>query len=372
MERLLFTTILKDKFFLISSFYLFYFSAVGVYVIYLPKILSNIGYSATQIGIVFSIAPLIRFLLPFFFLKKFKLDVKVFHISLFVLLASVGLLYLTLENFYLFCIAIFFYGASASIILPYVDTYSLELLSKEIYGKARLYGSIGFILIALVLAKFLESNYIGLHFIAVTIIFVVLSAYLLTNDTNFTKETITHENSFSLSNKLNLWISIFLMQVSFGAFYSFFTIYEKEAGLDLEVISYLWTFGVVCEIVLFYYQAKFLKFDLYKLMQFSVFITAVRWLILYLFPDNLTLLFISQSFHAFSFALYHTVTLSYLYKLYHNKNLASQFYYGIGFGLGGFFGSLIAGYFYGGYLFLFSSIVAFLAFLAIFKKRIYF
>jgi len=122
--------ILKNKFFLISSFYFFYFSAVGVYVIYLPKILSNIGYSPKEIGIVFSIAPLVRFLLPFLFLKRFKLNIKVFHLSLLVLLLSVGGLYLTIENFYLFSIAIFFYGASASIILPYVDTYSIELLKK--------------------------------------------------------------------------------------------------------------------------------------------------------------------------------------------------------------------------------------------------
>ena len=357
----MFTTILKNKFFLISAFYFFYFSAVGVYVIYLPKILSNIGYSPTKIGIVFSIAPLVRFLLPFFFLKKFKLDVKVFHVSLLVLLGSVGLLYLTIQNFYLFCIAIFFYGASASVILPYVDTYSLELLGKEVYGKARLYGSIGFILVALVLAKYLDSNYIGLHFIAITVLFCIITAYLLTNDSNFSKKSISEK--FSIKGDITLWISIFLMQVSFGAFYSFFTIYEKEAGLSLELISYLWTFGVVCEIALFYYQAKFLKFDLYKLMQFSVFITALRWFILYLFPDSLSLLFISQSFHAFSFALYHTVTLSYLYKLYHDKNLASQFYYGIGFGLGGFFGSLLAGYFYGEYLFLFSGVIALMAFL---------
>ncbi len=360
MERLL-SKILNNKFFLIGAFYFFYFSAVGVYVIYLPKILSNLGYSATKIGIVFSIAPLVRFLLPFFFLKRFKLDVKVFHISLLVLIVSVGLLYLTIQNFYLFCIAIFFYGASASVILPYVDTYSLELLSKEVYGKARLYGSIGFILVALVLAKYLNSNYTGLHFIAITILFCIITAYLLTNDSNFTKKSISKK--FSIKGDVALWISIFLMQVSFGAFYSFFTIYEREAGLSLEMISYLWTFGVICEIVLFYFQAKFLKFNLYKLMQFSIFITSIRWFILYLFPDSLSLLFISQSFHAFSFALYHTVTLSYLYKLYHDKNLASQFYYGIGFGLGGFFGSLIAGYIYGKYIFLFSSFVAILAFL---------
>ena len=281
---------------------------------------------------------------------------------------SVGLLYLTIENFYLFCIAIFFYGATASIILPYVDTYSIELLKKEVYGKARLYGSIGFIAVALLLAKYLDSNYSGLHFIAVSILFCTLSAYLLTRDSNFTKEQDKNIKKFTLNGEVTLWISIFLMQVSFGAFYSFFTIYEKEAGLSLETISYLWTFGVLCEIALFYFQAKFLKYDLYKLMQFAVFITAVRWLLIYLFPENIAILYISQSFHAFSFALYHTVTLSYLYKLYHDKNLASQFYYGIGFGLGGFFGSLIAGYFYGGDLFLFSAIFAFFAWLALTKR----
>jgi len=355
---------LTNRFFLISTFYFFYFSAVGVYVIYLPKILDNIGYSSLEVGIVFSIAPLVRFALPFFFLKRFKLTVRVFHIALWLLLASIPMLYLTLENFYLFCMAIFLYGATASVILPFVDTYSLEALSKEIYGKARLYGSVGFILVALVLAKFMNSNYAGLHFIAITILFCVGSAYLLTRDTNFTKDEL-HPEKFKLSSYKMLWISIFLMQVSFGAFYSFFTIYEKEAGLSYETISYLWTFGVLCEVALFYYQAKFLKFELLTLMRFSIFITAIRWLLLYLYHDNLYILYLSQSFHAFSFALYHTVTLSFLYKLYHDKNLASQFYYGLGFGLGGFFGSLVAGYIYGEYLFLFSSVVAILSLLSL-------
>jgi len=367
VEQLL-SKILNNRFFLISTFYFFYFSAVGVYVIYLPKILNNVSYNPTQIGIVFSIAPLVRFLLPFFFLKKYELNIKVFRLSLLFLLLSVPLLYLTLENFYLFSLSILLYGVTASIILPFVDTYSLELLSKEIYGKTRLYGSVGFILIALVLARYMQNNYAGLHFIALTILFCVISAYLLTKDTNFTKES-NNSGEFKIKKYKALWISIFLMQVSFGAFYSFFTIYEKEAGLSYETISYLWTFGVLCEITLFYYQAKFLKWNLLVLMKFSIFITAIRWLILYFFTNNIFLLYLSQSFHAFSFALYHTVTLSLLYKLYLNKNLASQFYYGLGFGLGGFLGSIIAGYFYGKYLFLFSAVSAFLSYLAIAKKH---
>ena len=39
------------------------------------------------------------------------------------------------------------------------------------------------------------------------------------------------------------------MQVSFGGFYNFFTIYETSFGISLEMTSYLWAFGVICEIL---------------------------------------------------------------------------------------------------------------------------
>jgi PPP family 3-phenylpropionic acid transporter len=156
--------------------------------------------------------------------------------------------------------------------------------------------------------------------------------------------------------------------MSFGAFYSFFTIYETDHGISLEMVSYLWSFGVLCEIVLFYYQAYIIKYDLLKIIKFTIFITAIRWMLLYLFPESLFISYLSQSFHAFSFALYHTATLSYLYTLYSDKKLTSQFYYGLGFGLGGFVGSLVAGKFYGEYLFLSSAIIAFISFIFLYIK----
>ena len=68
-------------FFNISAFYFFYFAAVGVYVIFLPKVLHDIGYSTFDIGIIFALAPLMRFLTPFLFLKHIlrgqnKMDVN--------------------------------------------------------------------------------------------------------------------------------------------------------------------------------------------------------------------------------------------------------------------------------------------------------
>ncbi len=355
---------MKHSFFYISAFFFFYFALIGVYVIFLPKILENIGYQAEQIGIIFSIAPLMRFFTPFFFLKKFTLTTNVLHIALFFMFITIFLFYFTIENFYLFAITNIIYGISAGLVLPYIETYALEVLKKENYGKSRLYGSLGFVLVAMVLARLLNDNYMGLHFIAVTTLFTILFAYLISLDRKHFSNTPKKDiETFNFSNASTLWISIFLMQVSFGAFYSFFTIYEYDHHFSLETISYLWTFGVLCEIVLFYYQSKILHLSLLNIIRFTIFMTSIRWFLLFAFPANLWIILLSQSLHALSFALYHIATLSYISTLYPNKKLAAQFYYGIGFGLGAFTGSLIAGYSYGPYLFMVSAIIAFAAFI---------
>jgi len=330
--------------------------------------LHNIDYTPQQIGIIFSLPPLMRFLTPFFFLKLFSLTKKVLHITLIMMLLCIPFLYLTIHDFRLFALANIFFGISFGLVLPYMETYSLTVLAKERYGRARLFGSIGFTIVALVLAQ-IFSNEIGLHFIAFNVILAALFAYLLSQDDAHFSNQKEESAHFSLSSHLPLWISIFLMQVGFGAFYSFFTIYETEHNITLQTVSFLWSFGVLCEIVLFYYQAHLIKFNLLHIIKFTIFITAFRWMILYLFPESLWLAYFSQSLHAFSFALYHTATLSYLYELYHDKKLASQFYYGFGFGLGGFIGSLVAGYFYGEYLFLSSAIITFLAFIILYMKN---
>ena len=90
-------------------------------------------------------------------------------------------------------------------------------------------------------------------------------------------------------------------------------------------------------------------------------LTSFRWLLIFLFPNSLEITFLTQSIHAFSFALYHSAVIMFLYTLYENKKLAQQFMYGVAYGFGGFIGAFIAGYVYGEYLFLYSSIFAFLS-----------
>ena len=130
----------------------------------------------------------------------------------------------------------------------------------------------------------------------------------------------------------------------------------------MDIVSYLWSFGVIAEVFMFGFQKFIIKFQLSNLISFSILITAIRWLLYFLFPTNLTILFIASSFHAFSFALLHTASIAYINENYKNKALSQQFYVGIAFGLGALIGSLISGIVYGDYLFLYAFFIALMAF----------
>ena len=347
-------------FFNLSAFYFFYFAAVGVYVIFLPKVLHDIGYSAFDIGIILALPPLMRFLTPFLFLKYVKLNQTLFKLALYLAVILATLFYLTINNFYLFCINNAILGVCLSLILPYIEIIAISSLGKNRYGKSRLYGSIGFMLISLVLAKFLTQPFIALHYyLVVNILTALFAILLLKHDTSHEDEE--SNEPFAFFKYWSFWASLFFMQISFGAFYNFFTIYETDHNISLETTSYLWSFGVICEIVMLYFQAPFLKKNLLNIIKFCVALTSFRWLLLFLFPNSLEITFLTQSIHAFSFALYHSAVIMFLYTLYENKKLAQQFMYGVAYGFGGFIGAFIAGYVYGEYLFLYSSIFAFLS-----------
>lgn len=358
----------RVQFFNLSAFYFFYFAAVGVYIIFLPKVLHDVGYSTFEIGIVFALAPLMRFVTPFLFLKHIKLNQDVFKTALFMSIISSSMFYITLDNFYAFMLNNAILGVCLSLMLPFLEVSAIKHLGKERYGKSRLFGSIGFMFISLLLAKFLTEPHIALHYyLATNILTVVFALLLMRSDVEHKAQQNSEE--FSFLKYWPFWLSLFFMQMSFGGFYNFFTIYETDHGISLEMASYLWSFGVICEILMLYFQAPLLKNNLLTIIKFCVAITVFRWIILFAYPDSLTITFISQSIHAFSFGLYHSAVIIYLYSLYEDKKLAQQFMYGVAYGLGGFIGAIIAGWVYGEFLFIYSALFALISFISLFAVK---
>jgi len=338
---------------------------------FMPDALAGFGYSKSEIGIVYAVAPFMRFLLPFIFKYYVELNAKIYLIALlFTFLAS--LLFVgTVHNFYLHLLSNAIFGASMGITLPYVETISLHQLSKKMYGKIRLWGSVGFILIALWLGQAEASPMQTIYYLTGTGLLTWIFGYFVLQYDKAKQEEEGETQGFSLKRYWAFWASIFLMQMAFGGFYTFFTIYEGEQGFSKEIISYLWSFSVLCEIIMLFFQGKLLEKNLLNILKFATLIAAFRWLLLYLYPSSLEITFFSQSLHAISFALYHTASITYVFSLYRQKRLAQQFYLGISFGLGGGVGSWMAGEIYGESLFLVESLITLGAFgmLLIHDKR---
>ena len=334
---------------LIGAFYFFYFAVIGVYIIFMPKVLSMVQYSPSEIGIIFAAAPLVRFAIPFAFIRGLKLDRSVFNAALVLMTGSALCFFPALHHFWPLLAANIGIGMGLSLILPYIEVIVLESIGKERYGKVRLFGSVGFILVALVLVKVLSSPEVAVAFLAAMTASTAFFGYRIARhearSAPHTAPTRT-KGGFSLLEHPGLWVGFFLMQMSFGPFYNFFTIYETAHGVSMDTTIYLWSFGVVAEIVLFCFQGPLLRGSLPVLLQFSALVTVVRWSLVWLFPEHLPLLFLAQSMHAVSFALFHTAAISYLYTLYSEKKLAQQFFFGISYGLGGFIGAVGSGYVY--------------------------
>jgi len=356
---------------LLGAYYFFYFALVGVYVIFMPKVLLELSYSTVEVGIIYAAAPFMRFLLPFVFRHWVALSPKVYVFALALTFVGTLLFLTTIEHFWLYLLSNLLFGAAMGISLPYVETIALSTLSKNHYGKVRLWGSLGFMGIALWLGKVLTTPHEALYYLSTMALLTLLfGAYLVKFDST-SHNAIQEDATFSLSKYWAFWISVFLMQVGFGGFYNFFTIYETAHGISLEMTSWMWSFGVICEIVMLYFQGPLLQRNLLHILQFATIVTAFRWLMLYFFPDSVAITFASQSLHAVSFALYHTASITYVFSLYSQKKLAQQFFLGIAFGLGGSIGAILSGQLYGEYLFLVESAITLLAFfvLLIHQKR---
>jgi len=336
----------------------------------LPKVLFDLEYSTFSIGIIFSITALMRFITPFFFLKLFTLDQSLFKKSLLFLILSLLTSYYSVYEFYQFLITSILFGISISLILPFIEAIALDKLDKSMYGRVRLFGSIGFMIVALFVARYEFGTIIILNYIVglaiITSIFALLVSYY--DEVNVKSE---ESNSFSIKEDYQFWISVFLMQLSFGAYYNFFTIYETDHGISIASTSYLWSIGVIAEITMLYYQGSILKkYSFLTLIKLSTILTALRWYLTYLFASNTILLYIIQTLHAFSFALYHTSVIMYLFMLHKDKRLSQQFFLGIGYGLGGAVGAVMAGELYGEYLFLYSAFFALLSYLFLIKLKL--
>lgn len=114
----------------------------------------------------------------------------------------------------------------------------------------------------------------------------------------------------ALSGVIGLFAVLLLMQLSFGPYYGFFSLFLGELGWAPSAVGALWALAVVAEIVAFAllpaWQPRVAPL---VLLELACALTALRWLLTALLADRIAWLVVAQLLHFASFAVYHAVTV---------------------------------------------------------------
>ncbi len=250
-----------------------------------------------------------------------------------------------------FCLAIFSLFWTA--ILPQLEVMTLNSIrrSPKIYARIRLWGSIGFIVMAVLAGDFIERfSHDAFTFLGLA---VLLALYLSTLVLKQPKIHLSHLTATSTikSKVIDLSFIIFfisglMLQISFGPYYSFFALFMRDLQYSGIVIGLMIGLAVVAEIVIFIYAGQLFKFFTIKgLLIFSLFITAVRWALLAQYGDSLSVLIFTQLMHAASFGLYHSASIAFIGQHFdiNQQSRGQALYVGGVYGIGGAIGAYVAG-----------------------------
>jgi PPP family 3-phenylpropionic acid transporter len=361
----------------LSGFYFFYFALLGGTAPFLALYFDHLGFSPARIGELIAIPMLMRCLAPN--LWGWLGD----HTGQRLLIVRFGALCT------LVCFAGIFFSQSYAwlalimathaffwhAVLPQFEVITLAHLREQAarYSQIRLWGSIGFIVAVVGLGLLFEWLSLDAYPAALLVIMagIVVSSFWVPNAQPVLRPSTLESEGFVRQLRrpgiLAFYLSVGLMQLSNGPYYTFLTLHLEGVGYSRGAIGLFWALGVVAEILLFLVMARLLqRYSLRAVLLVSFLITAVRWLLLGSLPQYLPVLLLAQCMHAATFGAFHAACIHFVQRSFADRQQgqAQALYVSLA-GIGGALGALYAGYSWKGlgpaWTFAIASLVALLA-----------
>lgn len=236
-------------------------------------------------------------------------------------------------------------GIGYGTVLPLVEAAVLESLPGSGYGALRLWGSVGFVVVALAAPLLLGARTTP----AFPVLLAVLLALVAVACRPFDRPAPPHaEDAPRTRLPRTAWFLLAILtlhQVSHGPYYAFFSVRLTEAGFHPSSIGAFWALGVLAELLAFSASAGLeRRFGLAPLLSAALLLTPARWLLLAL-PPSATLVVVAQLGHAATFALAHSAGIQLVQRVAPGgaARHAQALYSGLAFGLGIVAGSAGAG-----------------------------
>ncbi len=343
----------------LSGFYFFYFASLGALIPYWGLYLKSQGFSALQIGQLIAIIMATKIVAPNIWgwiadhTGKRMLIIRV--ASLLAAVAFTGVLFSQDYGWLALVMIVFSFFWNAA--LPQFEATTLNHLGRDThrYSSIRLWGSIGFIVaVAGLGALFDHIGTSGLPMILTLLFAAIWFSSLAVPESAEGHRPPEHEPILKVLRRptvVALLLVCFLVQASHGPYYTFYSLYLADHGYSESAIGQLWALGVLAEIGVFLRMHRWLpRFGARRLLLIATALTTLRWLLLAVFVEHVTVMIFVQTLHAASFGVYHAVAIHLVHRLFvgRHQGRGQALYSSLSFGAGGAVGSLLAGYLWEG------------------------
>jgi len=342
----------------LSSFYFFYFALLGCISPYWGLFLDARGFDAQAIGELMALFGLVRILAPnvwgalgdytgrrMALLRLGCLMCALIFVNIF-----------WVSEFWLMALIMVGYGFFWAAVLPQFEVVTLNYLRDRTddYSKIRIWGSIGFVAFVVLLGILFDY----LSVLTLPVFMLILLGAIFVSSLTIQGSELAHDNDAG-AGFLNLvmrphviafLVAAFLMQVSHGAYYTFFSLFLAEVGYSKSMIGLLWAVGVLAEVVVFMVAHRiFAQVSYRHVLILSLILAAIRWSATAYLAGHLAVLLVLQLLHAATFGTMHAVSMHYIHRYFQGRHQGQgqALFSSLTYGAGGAVGAILSGYLWG-------------------------
>lgn len=305
--------------------YFGFFCAYGVILPFLPVWLKHHGYSTEIIGLLAAVGYLFRFGGSMLASQRVKAVNQLIptartltwlNIAVAVVLAFSG------DSIWLVFPVLMLFQMFNSGAMPIADSIA-SIWQRQVgldYGKARLFGSIAFVVGSLCGGYFIGQ--LGEDIV----VWVIIGFLVLFGIGQFARPTVGFEDKNVVTNgsnvtylallkeptTLRMLIAVSLISASHATYYTYSTIHWSNAGISTEITSLFWGLAVVSEILFFLVSKQLFKsWKISHLMILSAVFAFIRWGIMGSTTEIVLMIF-AQMLHSVTFGASHIAMIRYI------------------------------------------------------------
>lgn len=307
----------------LKVFIFFYYSSIGLFLPFLPLLFSQKGLSNWQIGVLFSLGPLVIITMqPIWgFISDRMKTVKKLVIFQLSVTALLSLLVFRLSSFEHLLPALLLFNIFSFPIIPLTDSLTLASIRNtgDHYGSFRLWGSLGFGFSAVFFGIFFRFHSLDLFpacYFLIILLCIALSIFLSDAVYKGRRASLKDVRELASSRRVItfLILTAFLSSAN-RANDAFMGIFIREIGGTSETVGYAWMVAALSEVPVMAAGGWLLaRFSELRLLTAAAAVFSVRWA-LFSFVSEPWLIVLIQLTHSVSFGMFFMCSVSYMSRL---------------------------------------------------------